>query len=114
VNIASLDETRAFLDSPDEKTRARAVRSICPCHGSFDPLRQLTTEVRHLSLTDPSERVRREAKHVLGDALVVNIHDERKLRQDEDRVALDERVSRTRAATDSKQFRRARRRRIGR
>jgi hypothetical protein len=110
--MSSLDETRALLHSPEEKTRAQAVRSVCPCHGSFEPLRGLTTDLRHLSLTDPSERVRREAKHVLRDALVVNIHDEIKLRQDERRVAIEERLSKSRAATNSKQFRRARRRRI--
>jgi hypothetical protein len=71
----------------------------------------LNTEIRHLAFGDPSARVRSGAKHVLGDALVVNIHDEEKLRRDERWTAVDERAARRRAAADSGQFRRGRSRR---
>jgi hypothetical protein len=109
--MASLDEVRVLLRSEDERTRAVAVRSICPCHGSFDPLRELTPDLRRLAADDPSPRVRREAKHVLGDAVVVNINDERKLERAERQTALHEHDLAKRAAAESRQLRRGRGRR---
>ncbi len=111
VGMGSIAEIRVLLCSTDERTRALAVRSICPCHGSFEPLRELNTEIRHLAFGDPSARVRGEAKHVLGDALVLNVHDEEKLMRDERWTAINERAARRRAAADSRQFRRGRSRR---
>ena len=112
--MSSIDEIRVLLRSTDERTRALAVRSICPCHGSFEPLRELNTEIRHLAFEDPIARVRREAKHVLGDALVVNVHDEENLMRDERWTVINERAARRPAAADSKQFRRGRSRRAPR
>ena len=89
--MRSIDEIRVLLCSTHERTRALAVRSICPCVGSFEALRELNAEIRHLAFGDPSARVRGEAKHVLGDALVVNLHDEEKLMRDECSTAINER-----------------------
>lgn len=110
--VDDIDEIRSLLHSPDERTRALAVRSICPCHGSFEPLRQLTGELQQLAFEDPSPRVRGEAKHVLGDAIVVNLHDEERLRREERKVAIYERKSKRRAVADNRQLRRGRSHRI--
>jgi hypothetical protein len=71
-------------------------------------LRELTPDLRRMATDDPSPRVRREAKHVLGDALVVNIHDDEQLQREERRQALDARAARKQVAATSKQLRRSR------
>jgi hypothetical protein len=109
--VDSIGEIRVLLRSPDERTRALAARSICPCHGSFEPLRQLSNELRQLAFDDPSQRVRGEAKHVLRDALVVNLLEEEKLLREERKTAVNERAARRQAAADNKQLRRERSRR---
>jgi hypothetical protein len=99
------------LRSPDERTRAVAVRAICPCHGSFDDLRQYEDLLRRMARDDPSPRVRSEAKHVLGDAFVVNHNDERRQVRDDRAIAREERRVRARDRVDERAVRRARARR---
>ena len=66
---ASLDMERLRLDlqSPDEATRARAVRAICPCHAGWQPFEQHMKIVAELQ-KDVSPLVRGLAKHVFEDA----------------------------------------------
>ena len=97
------------LRSPDERTRAVAVRAICPCHGSFDELRRHEDELRRLAKEDPSARVRGEARHVLRDAFVVNHNDERRQARDDRQVALAEEDERRRARAEDRAVRRVRR-----
>ena len=72
---------RRDLESPDERVRAKAARRACPCHGSFDLLRELGPDLRFAARNDPSPKVRREAKHVLRDAFVVNLQDDERERR---------------------------------
>jgi hypothetical protein len=76
---------RAALGSPNERTRALAARAACPCHGSFELLLELEPELHFLAFNDPSPRVREAARHVLSDALVVNVNDEARVQRDERR-----------------------------
>jgi hypothetical protein len=103
-------DIEAGLRSDDERTRALAVRAICPCHGSFDDLRRYEDELRRLVREDPSDRVRGEAKHVLRDAFVVNHNDEQRQRRDDRAVARDEQRQRRQALADERARRRVRRR----
>ena len=102
-------DIEAGLRSPDERTRAVAVRAICPCHGSFDELRRYEDELRRLAREDPSPRVRGEAKHVLGDAIVVNHNDERLQERDDRAVARAEQRERRRRVVDERARRLVRR-----
>lgn len=81
---------RRLLESDDERTRAVAARSVCGCHGSFDLFSELREDLKRLAATDDSARVRREAKHVLRDPLVVNRHDDERVERDEARIRLHE------------------------
>lgn len=80
------DELRLQLFVGDEQTRLAAIRKACPCHGSFEPLRELSDELLRLAREDPSRRIRQAAKHVLADGLVVNIHDDERERREEARL----------------------------
>jgi hypothetical protein len=95
------DRIRRLLESGDERTRAVAARSVCVCHGSFDLFTELREDLERLAATDVSARVRREAKHVLRDPLVVNRHDDERLEREEARIRLqDHEVERQRVAAD--------------
>ena len=67
--------------------RAVAARAACPCHGSFDLLREVQPELELLARHDPSPRVRKAARHTLGDVLNLNIHEDARARRDERREA---------------------------
>jgi hypothetical protein len=89
---------RAALASPDARTRAVAARAACPCHGSFDLLLELEPELHFLAYNDPRPRVRAAARHVLSDALVVNVNEEARARRDERRESREaQRAHRARA-----------------
>ena len=95
------DRIRRLLRSDDERTRAVAARNVCVCHGSFDLFIELREDIERLAATDDSERVRREAKHVLRDPLVVNRHDDERLERDEVRTRLQEyEIGRRKVAAD--------------
>lgn len=55
------------LQSPDEETRARAVRGFCPCHAGWEAFEGHVGEVLR-AMRDPSRAVRAEALHVFQDA----------------------------------------------
>jgi hypothetical protein len=59
-----LGELLAQVESPDERERAQAVRSLCPCRGPWPD-----SVWRHVAAacTDPSPLVRLQALHVLED-----------------------------------------------
>jgi hypothetical protein len=93
--------TRLLLESDDERTRAVAARSVCVCHGSFDLFSELGEDLERLAATDESARVRREAKHVLRDPLVVNRHDDERVERNEARIRLQEyELARQKVAAD--------------
>jgi vesicle coat complex subunit len=62
-----LDSILADLQSPDEVTRAKAVRSICPCRMGWDVFQQTMAFADQLR-KDPSPIVRRAALHAFEDA----------------------------------------------
>ena len=64
---ADLARILTAMESPDEETRARAVREVCPCHMPWDGFRQLRTAAKRLQ-HDPSPLVRANAYHVEEDA----------------------------------------------
>jgi len=55
------------LQSPDEAVRARAVRSLCPCHAGWELFEQHVVAVLRLE-KDQSPAVRANALHVFEDA----------------------------------------------
>ncbi|HZT40807.1 MAG TPA: hypothetical protein VFA07_01390 [Chthonomonadaceae bacterium] len=55
------------LQSPDESLRAKAVRSLCPCHAGWPLFEQHIPLVEALK-KDPSSTVRANARHVFEDA----------------------------------------------
>ncbi|HLV97766.1 MAG TPA: hypothetical protein VKT82_03720 [Ktedonobacterales bacterium] len=57
----------ADLDVPDECTRARAVRDLCPCRVGYAIYEQYISEVKRLQ-KDASALVRKAALHVEEDA----------------------------------------------
>ena len=59
-----LDELLAQVGSPDERERAEAVRSLCPCRGPWPD-----SVWQHVAAAceDPSPLVRLQALHVLED-----------------------------------------------
>src|SRR5688500_12745411 len=63
-----LESVRDGLRSDDAETRARAVRSLCPCRMGWTAFQECLVEVRRLQ-KDPSPPVRAAALHVLQDAL---------------------------------------------
>jgi len=62
-----MESLRLDLQSPDELTRARAVRSLCPCHAGWQPFEQQLKIVSELQ-KDASRIVRGAAIHVFEDA----------------------------------------------
>ena len=68
----ALDAERLIseLQSPDETVRAKAVRSLCPCHAGWDAFEQLISVVSRLT-QDSSPAVRAHALHVYADAVKI-------------------------------------------
>ena len=62
-----MQRVQVDLQSPDEATRARAIRFICPCHAGWQPFEHHMKIVAELQ-KDPSPLVRSVAKHVFEDA----------------------------------------------
>lgn len=61
---AALQQLLCELQSPDEGTRAAAVRQLCPCRTAWDvPVQRYVSEM----MNDPSPSVRHEAHHVLDE-----------------------------------------------
>lgn len=67
---AAVDSERPIpgLRSPDETIRAKAVRSLCPCHAGWELFEQHLSVVSGLE-KDSSPAVRAHALHVLEDAM---------------------------------------------
>ena len=67
---AAVDSERLIseLQSPDETIRAKAVRSLCPCHAGWELFEQHLSAVSRLE-KDSSPDVRAHALHVLEDAV---------------------------------------------
>lgn len=55
------------LKAPDETTRARAVRSVCPCRLEWEMFQETMETLEGLT-KDPSPHVRAQALHVFEDA----------------------------------------------
>jgi hypothetical protein len=67
----SLDRfVEADLYSDDEDVRAKALRRLCPCHGSFQMYDRYLDMIRAMQ-KDPSRKVRAVALHLEEDALVL-------------------------------------------
>jgi len=60
----------ADLLSEDEDVRAKALRRLCPCHGSFEMYDKYLDVIRQMR-KDESDKVRRVALHLEEDALVL-------------------------------------------
>lgn len=58
------------LNSPDPEVRAKALRTLCPCHGSFQLLEENLELVRRMQ-KDLSPLVRAVAFHIVQDAGVL-------------------------------------------
>ncbi len=69
---AAVDLERLLLDlqSPDETVRAKAVRSLCPCHAGWKRFEELFSVVSQLT-QDSSPAVRAHALHVYEDAVKI-------------------------------------------
>ena len=65
--LLDMERLRLDLQSHDEATRLKAVRSICPCHAGWEPFEQHMKIVAELQ-KDTSLIVRNAAKHVFEDA----------------------------------------------
>jgi hypothetical protein len=65
---SAVDSARilAEMQSPDEYTRAQAVRQVCPCRMPWDIFRQMRKAAQRLQ-HDPSPVVRANAHHVEED-----------------------------------------------
>ena len=70
VSDADIERIRAELASADERVRARAVRSVCPCRMPWPVFLRLRKAVARLR-RDPSPLVRARAQHVEVDARTV-------------------------------------------
>ena len=67
----SLDRfVEADLYSADADVPAKALRRLCPCHGSYDLYDKYLDVIRKMQ-KDESEKVRRVALHLEEDALVL-------------------------------------------
>jgi hypothetical protein len=67
VSSADIARLLAEMQSPDEGTRAQAVRQVCPCRlpwEAFGQLRKAAQRLQH----DPSPLVRAQALHIEEDA----------------------------------------------
>ncbi|HLV81063.1 MAG TPA: hypothetical protein VKT32_12315 [Chthonomonadaceae bacterium] len=62
-----MNALRADLDSPDAATRARAVRSICPCRMGWQHFEEIIGLLERMK-KDPDPMVRANALHVFQDA----------------------------------------------
>jgi hypothetical protein len=67
ASAADIEGLLAEMQSPDEHTRAEAVRQVCPCRMSWEVFGQLRKAVQRLQ-HDPSPHVRAQALHVEEDA----------------------------------------------
>ncbi len=63
----TIEKLMTDICSPDEKVRARAVRSLCPCHAGWQAFEENIRIVDQLK-KDPSPTVRANALHVFEDA----------------------------------------------
>ena len=70
------------LWSHDEAVRAKALRRLCPCHGSFEMYDKYYDVIRAMQ-KDSSERVRKIALHLEEDALVLESMQSRRERSEE-------------------------------
>ncbi len=64
---ADTERLLSELQSPDEAVRAKAVRSLCPCHAGWELFEQHVSAVLRLE-KDCSPAVRANALHVYEDA----------------------------------------------
>jgi hypothetical protein len=67
VTSADIARLLAEMQSPDEDTRAQAVRQVCPCRMPWEVFGQLRKAAQRLQ-HDPSPLVRAQALHVEEDA----------------------------------------------
>ena len=58
------------LQSPDEIVRAKAIRSLCPCHAAWSAFEQFIGVLSRLT-QDSSPAVRAHALHVYEDAVKI-------------------------------------------
>lgn len=63
----NMEQIYLDLQSDDEAARARAVRALCPCHGTWQPFEQNMQTVAAMQ-KDVSLLVRGVANHVFEDA----------------------------------------------
>jgi hypothetical protein len=79
----SLDRfVEADLYSDDEDVRAKALRRLCPCHGSFEMYDKYLDVIRAMQ-KDPSPKVRGVALHLEEDALLLESFEYRRERSEE-------------------------------
>ena len=70
------------LRSPDEAVRAKALRRLCPCHGSFELYDRYYDVIRAMQ-KDASSKVRAVALHLEEDAFVLESMESRRERSEE-------------------------------
>ena len=88
------------MQSPDEMTRVRAVREICPCRMPWEVFDRLRSAAKRLQ-KDPSALVRANARHIEEDARHVASVEAAKERYQEYQEVEEERQ-----AAAARQFRR--------
>jgi hypothetical protein len=66
-----LQQTLSDLQAPDEATRARAARELCPCRTDWGVFEQNLDTLRRMT-KDPSPVVRANALHVFEDAVEID------------------------------------------
>jgi hypothetical protein len=66
-SAADIARLLAEMQSPDEHTRAEAVRQVCPCRMPWDVFRQVRKAAQRLQ-DDPSPLVHANALHIEEDA----------------------------------------------
>jgi hypothetical protein len=86
-----------------------AARSACPCHGTFDLLIALKPKLQQMAENDSDAKVRAAARHVLSDAIVVNVNEEAELSRERRRDKRQERSDHKQAVRGDVAMRRARR-----
>lgn len=67
ANAADIAHLLSAMQSPDDETRARAVRQVCPCRLPWEVFDRVRKDAQRLQ-RDPSPLVRAEALHVAEDA----------------------------------------------
>lgn len=65
--VLDVERVLADIQSGDEVVRAKAVRSLCPCHSGWGPFEQHLPLIKALC-KDPSPLVRKAALHLFEDA----------------------------------------------